>query len=248
MKSIFLFVLTLFIGANAFSQIAQKRQMQQAKPSTLPKAKIADTSLINKNVIKVSAINHRPEENTVAPKNNNIVKMPSTKTNIASVGSSNMQFGNGLASLFDIFITVETGSNDINSLGLIGSGDNKDPDTHWSCGVFYFDQNGNEKQVTDFHDNSDNDEYALGSITGPLKMNMDNKALFNQFGNGGHLHINIAPNGNDTWIITKFTLTLDFVNPKVSKAITWQYITLSQDHRDADLYFIYDGENFVPRQ
>ena len=105
--------------------------------------------------------------------------------------------------------------------------DNKDRDTHWSCGVF--DQN--EKQVTDFHDNSDNDEYIAGSTTGPLKMNMDNSVLFSQFGNGGHVHINIAPNGNDTWEIAKFTLTLDFVNPKLSQTISWPAITLSQDHR-----------------
>ena len=77
---------------------------------------------------------------------------------------------------------------------------------------------------------------------------MDNSVLFSQFGNGGHVHINIAPNGNDTWDIAQFTLTLDFVNPKLSQTITWPDITLSQDHRDADLYFIYDGQNFVPRQ
>ena len=243
MKSSILLLIILFLGTSqTFSQIAQKRSMQKANPDTLLKAKIADTSLYGKNVIKTSPINHTSEENIVVPKNNNDLKMPPKKENIASVGQSNMQPGKGMASLFDIFITVETGSYVGSGLSL--DGDNKDRDTHWSCGVF--DQN--EKQVTDFHDNSDNDEYIAGSTTGPLKMNMDNSVLFSQFGNGGHVHINIAPNGNDTWEIAKFTLTLDFVNPKLSQTISWPAITLSQDHRDADLYLIYDGQNFVPRQ
>lgn len=243
MKPIILCLTTLLLGVNAFSQIPQKRNMQKAKPNTLLRAKIVDTALHQKNIIKTSPINHTPEEKMVIPKNNSNLTTPPKKENIASTGESNMQAGKAMASLFDMFITINTGS----PTGY-DNRYNKDKDTHWSCGVFAFDQNGNEKQVTDFHDNSDNDEYLAGSITDPLKMNMDNRVLFSQFGNGGHVHINIAPNGNDTWGITNFTLTLDFVNPKLSQAITWQNIILSQDHRDADLYFIYDGQNFVPRQ
>jgi hypothetical protein len=247
MKPIIFSLAILFMIANvSYSQVAQKRQMQQKKPDTLLKAKIADTSLYQKNIIKTSPINHTPEQNTVIPKNNSDLKLLPKKENIASVGSSNMQAGKAMASLFDIFISIKTGT--FAGSGTSLDGDNKDRDTHWSCGVFDFDQNGNEKQVTDFHDNSDNDEYTAASITGPLKMNMDNSVLFNQFGNGGHVHINIAPIGNDTWEIDQFTLTLDFVNPKLSQTITWPGIMLSQDHRDADLYFIYDGQNFVPRQ
>jgi len=212
----------------------------QKKPDTLLKAKIADTSLYQKSIIKTSPINHTPVENTVAPKNNNDLKALPKKENIASVGSSNMQPGKAMASLFDLFITVETGTNG----GGPPSGDNKDPDTHWSCGVF--DQN--EKPIASFHDDSDNDEYPMASTNGPLKMHLDNGAIFSNFSNGGHLHINIAPNGNDRWGISQFTLTLDFINPKCSQVISWPLIILSQDHRDADLYFIYDGQNFVPRK
>jgi hypothetical protein len=247
MKPFFLYVLFVFLTTNIFSQIPQKKEMQKAKPNTLLKASIVDTALSNKNIIKTSPVNRTPVANMVAPKSNSNLKMPPKKENIASNGESNMQPGKAMASLFDMFITIKNGLGSAGGI-LLTSGNNKDNDTHWSCGVFYFDQNGNEKQVTDFHDNSDNDEYEGGSLVGPLKMNMDNRPLFSQLGNGGHVHINIAPNGNDTWGITQFTLTLDFVNPKLSQVINWQDITLSQDHRDADLYFIYDGQNFVVRK
>jgi len=243
MKSVYLSVVILLVGSTAFSQVAQKKQMQKSTPGTLLTAKVVDTTSVQKNVIKTSPINHTPLENTAVPKNSVETKLTAKNENIASVGSSNMQFGNGLASLFDIFITIETG---INGGGLLmtSSGDNKDPDTHWSCGVF--DQN--EKQIGSFHDDSDNDEYPMDATTGPLKMHLDNSAILNNFVNGGHLHINIAPNGNDTWGISKFTLTFDFLNPKCSQVVSWTYINLSQDHRDADLYFTYDGKNFTARK
>jgi hypothetical protein len=146
------------------------------------------------------------------------------------------------ASLFDAFITVETGISA--STFPISSGSNKDADTHWSCGIF--DQN--ERPISSFHDDSNSDEYTEASITGPLKMHIDNAAIFGDFSNGGHLHINIAPNGNDTWDIDNFKLTIDFLNPKITKTIEWKRgISLSQDKRDIDLYFVYDGKNFVPR-
>uniref|UniRef100_UPI0035BBF1EE hypothetical protein n=1 Tax=Mucilaginibacter sp. TaxID=1882438 RepID=UPI0035BBF1EE len=105
-----------------------------------------------------------------------------------------------------------------------------------------------EKPITRFHDDSDNDEYEQGSTTGPLKMHVDNAAVFGDFSNRGHVHINIAPNGNDTWSIVQFSLSLDFLDPKTSQKITWGSMTLSQDKRDVDLYFYYDGNQFVPRQ
>ena len=242
MKSGFLFVVILSLGSPAFSQVAQKRQMQQAKPDTLLRAKMVDSSLYQKNVIKTSPVNHTPMENSVAPKNSSEVKMPAKSGNIASVGSSNMQLGNGVASVFDIFITVKTDAYGEGGFP-ISSGSNKDADTHWSCGVF--DQN--EKQIGSFHDDSDNDEYSPGSTNGPLKMHLDNAAIFNNFFHGGHVHINIAPNGNDQWGIAQFILTFDFTNPNYTKQVSWQNLSLSQDHRDIDLYFIYDGQNFVPR-
>jgi hypothetical protein len=42
--------------------------------------------------------------------------------------------------------------------------------------------------------------------------------------------------------------TLDFLNPNSAQKISWQGFRLSQDKRDIDLYFMYDGKNLVVRQ
>ena len=244
MRSSFLLIVIFSLGsANAFSQIAQKRNMQKAKPDTLLKAKIVDTTLYNKSIIKTSPVGHTAQETSVVPKSNNNMAIGVKKENIASTGQSNMLPPKVSASLFDIFILVKTGTEP--GIGpLISTGDNKDHDTHWSCGVF--DQN--EKQIGSFHDDSDNDDYPMGSTTGPLKMHLDNSATLSNFVRGGHLHINIAPVGNDTWGISEFTLTFDFVTPDGTEKVTWPAFSLSQDHRDVDFYFTYDGQNFVPRK
>jgi hypothetical protein len=72
--------------------------------------------------------------------------------------------------------------------------------------------------------------------------------VLGDFATNGHIHINIAPNGNDTWQISSFTLALDFQNPSLSQKLTWWNIILSQDKRDIDLYYLWNGKNFVVRQ
>lgn len=118
------------------------------------------------------------------------------------------------------------------------SGDNKDPDTHWSFGLF--DNNGNP--VASFHDNSNNDPYSDGQTSGKLYLTNQNAATFGSFfnGNGGRIHINIAPNGHDTWNIDQFTLFLNFTGPTASQQLTWNHIGLSESERDVDLTFHYD--------
>jgi len=112
-------------------------------------------------------------------------------------------------------------------------GDNKDHDTHYSFGLF--DQDNNP--VASFHDDSDNDEYLEGSQN-TVQMKIDNAAVMSRFSRGGHIHINIAPNGHDTWNIASFMLTLNFQNdPAGPEKITWQTINLSEGRRDVDLYF-----------
>jgi len=61
-----------------------------------------------------------------------------------------------------------------------------------------------------------------------------------------HIHVNIAPNGNDTWGTTKFVLVIDFQNPNSTQTISWDGFRLSEDKRDIDFYFKYDGKNLVP--
>jgi hypothetical protein len=135
------------------------------------------------------------------------------------------------ATFLDAFVTVYTGL------------DNKDHDTHWSFGLF--DQN--DHPIASFHDDSNTDEYPADFTTPALKMHLDNATTFGAFANGGRIHINIAPNGNDTWKINQFRLTLDFLNPNVTKEVTWGNFALSQDVKDMDLYFRYDGTNFITR-
>ena len=143
------------------------------------------------------------------------------------------------ATLVDAYIYVTTNG----EVDIYGN-DNKDPDTHWSCGTF--DQVGNP--ITSFHDDSDHDEYSPGS-TKILQMHVDKVAALGDFQNLGRLHINIAPNGNDKWRISNFTLVMDFDNPKSQQKLVWNKpFALSQDHADIDLYFHFDGTNLVARQ
>jgi hypothetical protein len=112
-------------------------------------------------------------------------------------------------------------------------GTNKAADTHWSCVLF--DQNG--RQIASFHDDSNSDEYVSGSQTPVLKMQVDNTAAFGDFSKGGRLHISITPNGNDTWEISEFDLTLDFSGPGFTQKLKWNGIRLTQDNKDIDLFF-----------
>ena len=140
------------------------------------------------------------------------------------------------ATLVSAYVTVITG---VTNAGY-NKDDNKDGDTHWSCGTF----NQSGADITSFHDNSDHDEYVVGSRK-MLQMQLDKTAIMGDFESLGRLHINIAPNGNDTWKIYQFTLTMNFDNPRSQQNINWEDIVLTQDQRDADLYFYFNGKNLV---
>ncbi len=135
------------------------------------------------------------------------------------------------ATLLDAFVKIETGADD------------KDHDTHYSFGLF--DQN--DKPICSFHDDSNTDQYPDYFVTPMLKMHMDNPATLASFANGGRIHINIAPNGNDTWVIGEFSIWLDFLNPKFTAQVNWVAFSLTQDKRDIDLYFTCNGTTFTNR-
>lgn len=118
-------------------------------------------------------------------------------------------------------------------------GDNKDGDTHYSFGLF--DQDG--KQIAVYHDDSNTDAYAEGS-NNTIRMvdytnnSISSASLANFVKGGGHIHLNIAPNGHDTWKINQFTLNLNFDNDlKSPHKIQWTNTTMSQDARNHDFYF-----------
>jgi hypothetical protein len=238
--------LVLLLANNSFAQTPQKSQMAKKKDS-IPPMLVEKTVITNPNLVTASSVNAKPKTAVLEVKNSNLAstyEKPIEKTSIVPVKETRVPVPPNFskASLLDAFVTVSTGT----SLQTfpVTSGYNKDPDTHWSCGIF--DQNG--RPITSFHDDSNSDEYAQGSVTGPLQMHIDNSAMFGDFSNGGHLHINIAPNGNDTWGITSFVLAIDFQNPTIAQRITWPGFIMSQDKRDIDLYFMYDGKNLVVRQ
>ena len=220
MKSTIFFIIIFLTTLTSYSQIAIKKQLQKNSPSRMPMAQ--------KTVVTPSA-----QEITVKSKDKGTKIISGPAIHIIPLALAK-------ATLTDAFLSVTTGGGNIM---LSGVNDNKDPNTHWSCGLF----DGNETDVTSFHDNSNKDEYANGSKR-VLKMHIDKSALFGDFESSGHIHINIAPVGNDTWMISDFTLTLDFLEPKNSQKITWNNTKLDQDNRNVDLYFYYDGNNFVPRQ
>lgn len=172
----------------------------------------------------------QPKAETVSPVTSNKVLLDTHKNMTIPVDKTN-------ATLLDVFAYVYTGFDDD-----LGCG--KDGDTHWSFGLF----DENDKPIASFHDDSDNDIYD--PLTGrTVKMHIDNQAKFSDFTNtnSGRIHVNIAPNGHDTWDFEKLTLTFDFINPNFTLKISLAPGVLSQDHRDVDLYFYYDGNNFIPR-
>jgi hypothetical protein len=118
----------------------------------------------------------------------------------------------------------------------------KDADTHWSFGLF----DHNDRPVASFHDDSDNDQYNDADVI-TVKMHLDNPATLKDFMPIGRIHVNIAPNGHDTWHFKQLKLTFDFTNPNFSLQVALAPGVLSQDHRDVDLIFAYDGQNFQAR-
>jgi hypothetical protein len=248
MKANLLFLsIVLLLANNSFSQVssALKKELAKKKDS-VPPVLYEKTVITQAKLVPAASVNPKPQTEVLETK-------PTLATNYGVTYEKNHIVpkkettlppppNNAKATLLDAFVTVSTG---ISAATFpISTGANKDHDTHWSCGIF--DQNG--RPITSFHDDSDNDDYPEGSITGPLQMHIDNSAVFGDFANGGKIHINIAPNGNDTWGITKFVLAIDFQNPSLSQRITWPAFDLSQDKRDIDLYFMYDGKNLVVRQ
>ncbi len=241
MKIFFMCAVVLFTTVNCFSQVAKIKGIQK-KTDTTQRAMTSNTVLPkNNNSIPAASQNTNTEK---AKPNTEITKTPAEtkKNNIVVVKETKVAVPDDMskASLLDAFIYVSTGTTHILGTGI---NDNKDPDTHWSCGIF--DQS--DRPITSFHDDSNSDEYPSGYITPALKMHIDNAANFGDFSNGGRLHINIAPNGHDTWNISQFVIVLDFQNPRIAQRINWNNISLSQDKRDIDLSFYYDGKNFRPR-
>ncbi len=187
------------------------------------------TTNLQQNKIIASPVT-QPKAKAVSPVTNNKVMLDAHKDMTIQVDRTN-------ATLLDVFAYVYTGFDDD-----LGCG--KDGDTHWSFGLF----DENDKPIASFHDDSDNDIYE--PTTGrTVKMHIDDQAKFSDFTstNSGRIHVNIAPNGHDTWDFEKLALTFDFINPNFTLKISLAPGVLSQDHRDADLYFYYDGNNFVPR-
>jgi hypothetical protein len=250
MKANLLFLsFVLLLANNSFSKTPtpQKSQMAKKKDS-VPPVLYEKTVFTQAKLVPASEVSTKPKPEQLEVKNNNLAtnyQATAEKNHVVPVsgptGSASPNYSK--ATLLDAFVTVSTGFSA--QTFPVTSGENKDPDTHWSCGIF--DQNG--RPITSFHDDSNNDEYAQGSITGPLQMHIDNSAVFGDFANGGRIHINIAPNGNDTWGITNFVLAIDFQNPSISQRIAWSSgFEMTQDKRDIDLYFKYDGKNLVVRQ
>ena len=246
----------LLIASSAFSQIPQKSQMAKKKDSVRP-VLVEKTVVANPNLVRASAVTPKPQTETTVTQNPNLVRgaivNAKPKSDISEAKNPNLVPAKPAtatppapnllnAKLLDAFVTVSTGQSAPTVIST--SNYNKDKDTHWSCGIF--DQNG--RPITSFHDDSDNDEYAEGTMAGPLQMHIDNAAVLGDFATNGHIHINIAPNGNDTWQIGAFTLALDFQNPSLSQKLSWPGFILSQDKRDIDLYFLWDGKNLVVRQ
>lgn len=256
MKANFLGLSALLLIANtAFSQVPQRNQPAKKKDS-VPPVLMVKTVVASPKLVAASSVNPKPKEETTALRNPNLVAAnsvnPKSTADVSSIRNPNLVPAKPAtvtppapnilqAKLLDAFVTVSTGQS---AVAVITTANyNKDPDTHWSCGTF--DVNG--RPVSSFHDDSNTDEYPEGSVNGPLQMHIDNPAVLGDFATNGHLHINIAPNGNDTWQISAFTLALDFQNPSLSQKISWSNITLSQDKRDIDLYFLWDGKNLVAR-
>lgn len=218
MKTIFLSLVITLATHHCFSQIPTKKQIP-AQPTY--------------NTQKVS------ESKTQAPKETIVLPEASTRkagTKIIPGSKYSIQPkpDYAKATLVDTYIYVTTGGSTSN---------NKDADTHWSCGTF--DQVGNS--ITSFHDDSNHDAYGSGSKK-TLQMKIDRVAALGDFQNLGRLHINIASNGNDTWIISEFTLVMDFDNPKLQQKLTWYNVGLNQDHADIDLYFHFDGARLIVNQ
>lgn len=257
--------LVLLIGYKSFSQAPVRgpiKMVPAMKKDSVAPVLVAKTVIGQPKLVSASSVNTKPQSEAAVTKNPDLAsaRIVNAKPNseVSVTKNPNLTTAkptlnpttvppqpaptNLNAKLIDAFVTVNTGYGPVSVLSSPDYG--KDKDTHWSCGIF--DQNG--RPVTSFHDDSNTDEYPQGSTKGPLQMHIDNAAVLGDFASNGHIHINIAPNGNDTWVLSSFTLEIDFQNPSSSQKLTWSNITMSQDSRDVDLYFLWNGKNLVTRQ
>ena len=121
--------------------------------------------------------------------------------------------------------------------GMCGN-DGKDHDTHYTYTLY----NSAGNVAASYTNNGNSSEYvAHGTFNNQL--NVVSSAQRSDFMNGGRLHLHIEPNGNDTWDIQNFTVTLSFANSQGIPAMTWSGVVVSQNNKDYD--FSFDG-SFQP--
>jgi hypothetical protein len=117
--------------------------------------------------------------------------------------------------------------------GMCGN-DGKDHDTHYTYTLY----NSAGNIAASYTNNGNSSEYvAHGTFNNQL--NVASSAAIADFKNGGRMHLHIEPNGNDTWDIQNFSLTLTFANSQPIPAMTWNAIVVSQNNKDYD--FSFDG-------
>jgi hypothetical protein len=125
--------------------------------------------------------------------------------------------------LNSVLLTVATGN------------DGKDHDTHFTWTLL----DNHNNQVAMYSNNQNNTEIPANS-TNTWQLTMNGTPPFTQFQNagGGHLHLHIDPNGNDTWWMNKITLNLTWSAATPVGPIIWSGSrSIAQDHKDFDLYF-----------
>jgi hypothetical protein len=111
--------------------------------------------------------------------------------------------------------------------------DGKDHDTHYSYALY----NGPGTQMASYTNTSNNTQFDANYSYSNQLSNTGSPSLAGFVGSGGgHLHLHIDPNGNDTWKLTTITLTLNFSDGEV-KTINWSNAVVSQNNRDHDFYF-----------
>ena len=126
-----------------------------------------------------------------------------------------------VSKLQDAILSIRTGNED------------KDHDTHFTVFVY----NKQNKLLASYIDNSDNDKFDdLSNKEMQLKIAPGATTDDLMTSNGGRVHIEIRPNGNDTWMIDNLNLVLNFEN-NIQKVITARGLKLSQDSKNNDTFF-----------
>lgn len=122
--------------------------------------------------------------------------------------------------LIDAIVSIQTGDDD------------KDHDTHYTVSVY----NKQNKLLASYSDNSD-DKYD-DRTTKEKQLKIANGITSDDISiaNGGKVHIEIRPNGHDTWKVSSLKLVLNFEN-NIQKLITVSGLQLSQDSKSNDTFF-----------